>query len=176
MRTWWRQPFIWEHCHQCPQAVYPEAQPERVTDGATRLGFPNASLFDLAPPVVCQATLVAQSAGGLLPHRFTIASVTLAVRKPDWQTVLCGTFRQLAPSGLAAFPLGSGLLRGVRTFLKDSEEPLRLPTLPSKNGSNHSKIQNFTICTHCQFLNLLDIEFYHNSRKCIVYQDCYEFQ
>ncbi len=36
----------------------------------------HTSLFGLAPRGVCQATPVTRSAGGLLPHRFTLASMT----------------------------------------------------------------------------------------------------
>jgi len=35
------------------------------------------SMFDLAPGGVCQATLIAQGAGALLPHRFTLTCTWL---------------------------------------------------------------------------------------------------
>ncbi len=58
----------------------------------------STSLFGLAPRGVCQATPVTRSAGGLLPHPFTLASMTpCATRgtRADWRSGFCGTFRQL---------------------------------------------------------------------------------
>ena len=81
---------------------------------AGRLTLSRSELLDLAPREVCLAMPVARHAGGLLPRRFTrclfpnkfgtsagILSVALAVIRPQTD----------------AFPLGSTLPCGVRTFL-----------------------------------------------------------
>jgi len=57
----------------------------------------SASLFDLAPTGVCRAGSVARTAGGLLPHRFTLA---FPLTKSFRRSVLCGTFRGLLPLGI----------------------------------------------------------------------------
>jgi len=54
-----------------------------------------ASLFDLAPTGVCRAGSVARTAGGLLPHRFTLA---LRLKEPQ---AVCSLwhFPGIAPPG-----------------------------------------------------------------------------
>ena len=54
-------------------------------------------LFGLAPNGVYRAALVAESRGGLLPHRFTLARS--ANHRARWRSVLCGTFHRVAPPG-----------------------------------------------------------------------------
>ena len=65
------------------------------------------SLLGLAPGGVCRAVTVARDAGGLLPHRFTLACARMGHRR----SVLCCTFRRVAPPGSypAPCPLESGL-------------------------------------------------------------------
>ena len=56
----------------------------------------SASLCDLAPGGVCQASPVARRSGGLLPHRFTL---TLA-----GGLLFCGTFHGVAPCPVSGPP------------------------------------------------------------------------
>src|SRR4051794_4019181 len=53
-----------------------------------------APLLDLAPGGVYRAAPVTRSAGGLLHHRFTLASVRARRR-----SVLCGTVPRVTPGG-----------------------------------------------------------------------------
>lgn len=123
-----------EHCCQCPQAVYPEAQtPKSLPVEQPGWAKPNASLFDLAPPGVCRATSVTRSAGGLLPHRFTIASVPLA---KDASRI--GRLFSVALSVSSPAKLARCLPVRKRAVPRSSDFPqelslLRLPILPSKS-------------------------------------------
>ncbi len=77
---------------------------------STRTGEPpvtlaagSPSLFGLAPRGVCQATPVTRGAGGLLPHPFTLASMTsceLRLTRADWRSGFCGTFRRPSLPGV----------------------------------------------------------------------------
>ncbi len=69
--------FSREPIASAPQAIYPEVDggPDRSTEPRHTIGIVGAVhsfLFDLAPGGVCLARLVAQPAGELLPHRFTL--------------------------------------------------------------------------------------------------------
>ena len=55
-------------------------------------------LFDLAPGGVCLAKLVAQPAGELLPHRFTLTAPA-SVKKPARRFAFCCTFPGLTAGG-----------------------------------------------------------------------------
>jgi len=55
--------FIWDRDCSRPPAAYPKASAGPAS---------SAFLFGLAPDGVCQACRVAATAGGLLPHRFTL--------------------------------------------------------------------------------------------------------
>ena len=67
-----------------------------------------ASLLSLAPGGVYRAAPVTRGAGGLLHHRFTL---TCASCQGHRRSVLCGTFRRVAPPGRypAPCPVESGL-------------------------------------------------------------------
>ena len=56
----------------------------------------SASLCDLAPGGVCQASPVARGSGGLLPHRFTLALAG--------GLLFCGTFHGVAPCPVSGPP------------------------------------------------------------------------
>jgi len=58
-----------------------------ILAGAAGPGKPSPQ-FGLAPGGVCRATSVSRGAGGLLPHRFTLASMTL----PPWGRRIGGLF------------------------------------------------------------------------------------
>jgi hypothetical protein len=100
-----RRPFLWEPGFPDPQATYPKA-----SAGPAESAF----LFGLAPDGVYRASPVARTAGGLLPHRFTLAPGPEALGR----SILCGTFRRITPPG--SYP--ASLPCGARTFLcqKDS--------------------------------------------------------
>jgi len=66
------------------------------------------SLLGLAPDGVCRAVPVTGDAGGLLPHRFTLACVL----RPS---AVCSLLH--FPSGCPAWELPSIMPYGVRTFL-----------------------------------------------------------
>ena len=67
-----RQPFIWDSCHQLPQATYPGVRSEPTVRASSR-----TPLFGLAPGGVYRAASCYQSRGALLPHLFTLTG-----RKP----------------------------------------------------------------------------------------------
>ena len=75
--------------------------------GAVRAGH-STSLLGLASGGVYRAIPVPRNAGGLLHHRFTLAGWFKNQRR---RSVLCGTFRRLAPPGSypAPCPVKSGL-------------------------------------------------------------------
>src|SRR6476620_5782354 len=54
------------------------------------------SLSDLAPGGVCRAARVTPGAGGLLHHRFTLASPHAALPYATGRSVLCGTFPRVS--------------------------------------------------------------------------------
>ena len=93
-----RRPSIWESCCQDPLAAYPGPYGGQPT-----------SLLGLAPGGVCRAVIVADDAGGLLHHRFTLAGRRL--RRRLWRSALCCTFRRVTPPGSypAPCPVESGL-------------------------------------------------------------------
>jgi len=80
-----------------PRATYPE-----------RNGRAALFLLGLAPDGVYLAGPVTRTAGGLLPHRFTI---TCALVEGHRQSALCCTFHRVAPPGCypASCPVESGL-------------------------------------------------------------------
>lgn len=59
--------FIWDAGYPTPLAAYPSIIARRAI---------SLLLFGLAPNGVYRAALVAESRGGLLPHRFTLARCT----------------------------------------------------------------------------------------------------
>ena len=81
---------------------------------ATSCGSPGtnqravAFLLSLAPGGVYRAAPVTRGAGGLLHHRFTLACASCQGHR---RSVLCGTFRRVAPPGRypAPCPVESGL-------------------------------------------------------------------
>ena len=79
----------------------PVARRHERSTRKSRTGSPyslagNASLCDLAPGGVCQASPVARGSGGLLPHRFTLALAG--------GLLFCGTFHGVAPCPLSGPP------------------------------------------------------------------------
>src|SRR5690606_31672545 len=79
-------------------AAYPDVVAERTVPHANLQANRRSALLSLAPSGVCRASLVAQAAGALLPHRFTLTthgSLGFTVRR----SVLCGTFPGLAAGG-----------------------------------------------------------------------------
>jgi hypothetical protein len=68
----WR-PSIYDDRCRPPPAIYPRTRAGRPRTCA-RPGPEGSGLLDLAPGGVCRAVLVAQVAGGLLHHRFTLTS------------------------------------------------------------------------------------------------------
>ena len=77
------------------------AQRHERSTRKSRTGSPyslagSASLCDLAPGGVCQASPVARGPGGLLPHRFTLALAG--------GLLFCGTFHGVAPCPLSGPP------------------------------------------------------------------------
>lgn len=113
-------PSIWDRRHRRPRAAYPSrdtrgqraAPPER-----------SAGLCGLAPRGVCLAATVAGRAGGLLPHRFTHH---LCGRGRPPSAGLFSVAHAVAPLARDAFPLGSTVPCGVRTFLPGTR-PKALP-------------------------------------------------
>jgi hypothetical protein len=97
-RRRWR-PFIWDRSLQRPQAAYPPA-----SVGPTS----SAGLFGLAPDGVYRAGRVTPPAGGLLPHRFTLAADDCSSGR---RFAFCCTFRGIAPPGRypASCPTEPGL-------------------------------------------------------------------
>ncbi len=96
-------------------------------------GHSSSPLFGLAPHGVCRAAGVAAGAGGLLPHRFTVA----------------GTGRSPAPAvySLLHFPsrrrdweLPSVLPWGVRTFLSEVTPERPSPRLQRRDYSKRELI------------------------------------
>ena len=84
-----------------PHATYPG-----------RSGRAILSLLGLAPDEVCRATPITRRAGGLLPHRFTLACVDPARSVHDHRrSALCCTVCRVAPPGCypASCPVESGL-------------------------------------------------------------------
>ena len=95
----------------CPGAIIhlgPASLPTSVRSTRDSIGGPPSSLSDLAPDGVCRAVAVSCGAGGLLPHRFTLA----CARRPS---AVCSLLH--FPSGHPAWELPSILPCGVRTFL-----------------------------------------------------------
>jgi len=97
--AWSGRSFLSEHGHPCSLAAYP-----RCLDRGGRLSphiWPCSSRG--LPCRSCH-----HERGGLLPHRFTLATL-------KWRSILCGTVRRVqltppAPRGyLAACPLEPGL-------------------------------------------------------------------
>ncbi len=80
---------------------------ERPTRGFA--GGQPIPLLGLAPDGVYRAAPVARDAGGLLPHRFTLACARIG------PSAVCSLLH--FPSGFPAWPLASILPCGVRTFL-----------------------------------------------------------
>ncbi len=74
-----------------------------------RIGRAALSLLGLAPDGVYLADPVTQAAGGLLPHRFTLACARYG------PSAVCSLLH--SPSGRPAWVLPSVMPCGVRTFL-----------------------------------------------------------
>ena len=99
------------------------AGPARGIDRATESsGRIHCFLLDLAPGGVCLARLVAQPAGELLPHRFTLTAPTLAACPPkgepsrqDIGAAVCFLLHFPGPYGRWALP--TTMSCGARTFL-----------------------------------------------------------
>ena len=97
-------------------------------------GHAIAPLFGLAPCGVCRAIPVARDAGGLLPHRFTLARTGASPRRP---LAVCSLLH--FPSGHPAWALPSALPCGVRTFLRGpAETGPRRPSPRLRSRRTHS--------------------------------------
>src|SRR5947209_7431623 len=106
------------------------------------------SLFGLAPQGVCRAAPTRVGRGALLPHRFTLASLSvpsLALGMPA-RSAVCSLLH--FPSRRRAWPLASLLPVRVRTFL--DALPRRDPPVHSTlwrvtvSGFRHSRGDGFT--------------------------------
>ena len=95
--------------------------------------------FDLAPGGVCRATLVAQSAGALLPHRFT-----LNCTRRTGPSAVCSLWH--CPARHRDSPLASTLPCGAPTFLTPRYRAVRPPgqlTIPCQSGTPWAEGQAF---------------------------------
>jgi len=88
-----RQPSIWDNRYRLPQATYP-----RVSERATPVPRGADPLLGLAPGGGCLAGAVANAAGGLLLHLFT-----LTPGEPE-ADCFCGPIRRIAPPGCYPAP------------------------------------------------------------------------
>ncbi len=102
-------PSIWGRRRRRPRAAYP--RPRAGTLSGTS---PGRTLCGLAPRGVCLAATVAGRAGGLLPHRFTHH---LCPARAGPSAGLFSAALAVVPPKRDAFPLGSTVPCGVRTFL-----------------------------------------------------------
>jgi hypothetical protein len=84
----------------------------------------SASLCDLAPGGVCQASPVARRPGGLLPHRFTLALAG--------GLLFCGTFHGVAPCPVSGPPCPAEL--GLSSPLSRSDHLTRSEFKEQYNG------------------------------------------
>lgn len=98
-----RRPFLYGGNCSTPLAVYPEVDggPDRPAEATT---VAPCSLLDLAPGGACLARLVAQPAGALLPHRFTLAPRGTC---PAGRFAFCCTFPGLTAGGRYPSPCPS---------------------------------------------------------------------
>ncbi len=99
---WWSS--IWDRRYRRPLAAYPSLE---------RCGPQHRLLFGLAPGGVYQAGPVTRTAGGLLPHLFTLAHRRRMRHSAGGRFPFLWHF----PSGRPAWALPSSLPFGVRTFL-----------------------------------------------------------
>jgi hypothetical protein len=109
-----RKPII-----SAPQAIYPEVDggPDQSAEPARRMDSPavRCFLFDLAPGGVCLARLVAQPAGELLPHRFTLTPRRTQSCTSRCREAVCFLLHFPGPCGRWVLPIAMSC--GARTFL-----------------------------------------------------------
>ncbi len=91
----------------------------------------SASLCDLAPGGVCQASPVARGSGGLLPHRFTL---TLA-----GGLLFCGTVHGVAPCPLSGPPCP--LEPGLSSPLSGSDHLTRSESVKEQTTGSGSRVR-----------------------------------
>jgi dipeptidyl aminopeptidase/acylaminoacyl peptidase len=103
-----RRPSISACRRRQAPAAYPQASggPPSIACASRHLAAP--TLLGLAPGGVYRATPVTRSAGGLLPHRFTLTGAHYA-------PAVCSLWH--FPAGRPGLPLTTTLPCGVRTFL-----------------------------------------------------------
>src|ERR1700730_16126604 len=93
------QSFLWDPRRREPQAAYPEAHADRrrTLSPAVKPALSAASLFGLAPGGVCHAVLVTKSAVRSYRTVSPLPALSGFHRQGLRRSVLCCTFRGLAP-------------------------------------------------------------------------------
>jgi hypothetical protein len=116
---------------QGPLAAYPEARTDRRCLG---LAAAAASLFGLAPRGVYLAVECCHRRGALLPHRFTLTGHHPLPGKRLRRSVLCCTFRGLAPPRryLARYPREPGL--------SSTSQPMERSDCPADFTGHHTPV------------------------------------
>ena len=138
-----RSSSIWDRRRRRPQAAYPRCiSAGRVIPDRSR----EAALFGLAPRGVCLAAPVTRSAGRLLPYRFTHHLY------PDRSGPSAGLFsvaHAVTAPASDAFPLGSTVPCGVRTFLPDESIEAMIQPIPSLQESRSLRVYETFLSTPC---------------------------